>query len=259
MSMKFEFTIIIPSYNEKVNLVNVLEKISKVFKPYKYELLLFDDNSNDGTELLFGKKIKNFKEIKFNNEENQLIFSKGSNCLKYIRNQSNKGKGYAIKESQKLVNSNYTIIHDADLEYETEDLIHFFRYKDNYPDIGFLIGKRFSGSSSQSFQYTHFLANKFLSHFFSFLFNQYISDIESCFKMFKSEIFKNFRLSRNDFVIEIELISEYLKKNKKLKILEIPIQYFPRTYNEGKKIKVKDGILATYFIIIFRLKHLLKI
>lgn len=255
--MKYEFTIIIPSYNEKTNLAIVLQKLSIIFKSYNYEILLFDDNSIDGTHLLFKEKIIYFKKIDFDNVGKKLLFSKGNNCLKYIRNKKNYGKGYAIRESQKILNSKYTLIHDADLEYNSEDLYKFLTYKDKNPNIGFFLGKRFSGSINLSFQYSHFLANKFLSHLFSLLYNQYISDIESCYKMFKSNVFKELKLSRNDFVIEIELIAEYLSKHKNLKILEIPIEYYPRTYEEGKKIKIRDGILAIFFIVVFKFRKLI--
>tara|TARA_B100001063_G_scaffold223526_1_gene230820 strand:- start:2495 stop:3250 length:756 start_codon:yes stop_codon:yes gene_type:complete len=248
----YDFSIIIPTYNEYDSLPNIIIDISKIFKNYKIQILVIDDNSTDNTHSLFNHETNLFKNINFNKKSALITFTKGENQLTYIKNKINYGKGYAIKLSQKYINSKFTVIQDADYEYDPNDLNKFIKIALEKRDFGLILGKRFFSDYNYTFPFYHYLANKFLSNLFSLLYNQKISDIEVGYKFFKSEIFKKLEITKNDFGIEIELISKYLKLYKDKKIIEININYFPRTFQEGKKIKFKDGILAIYYILYYR-------
>ena len=248
----YDFSIIIPTYNEYDSLPNIIIDISKIFKNYKIQILVIDDNSTDNTHSLFNHETNLFKNINFNKKSALITFTKGENQLTYIKNKINYGKGYAIKLSQKYINSKFTVIQDADYEYDPNDLNKFIKIALEKRDFGLILGKRFFSDYNYTFPFYHYLAYKFLSNLFSLLYNQKISDIEVGYKFFKSEIFKKLEITKNDFGIEIELISKYLKLYKDKKIIEININYFPRTFQEGKKIKFKDGILAIYYILYYR-------
>ncbi len=133
------------------------------------------------------------------------------------------------------------MIHDADLEYFPEDLVEMFEKAKLNPQ-SLIIGSRFIGNKERVNIYRRtFIANKVMSLFFSFVHFCKISDIATCYKMLRTDTFKEIQLYENGFSIEIELVAKFLKKNKS--IIEVPIKYEGRSYEEGKKIKPIDGMM----------------
>ena len=213
--------VIVPFYNEKNTLSESIERLlaQHIFS----EIILSDDNSNDGSDI-----IAKLYEKKYEN-------------IKYIKSSTNKGKGNALNNAKDYITTKFVVIHDADLEYFPEDLVEMFEKAKLNPQ-SLIIGSRFIGNKERVNIYRRtFIANKVMSLFFSFVHFCKISDIATCYKMLKTDTFKEIQLYENGFSIEIELVSKFLKKNKS--IIEVPIKYEGRSYEEGKKIKPIDGMM----------------
>ena len=213
--------VIVPFYNEKNTLSESIERLldHHIFS----EIILSDDNSNDGSDIIA-------KHYEDKNEN-----------IKYIKSFTNKGKGNALNNAKDHITTKFVVIHDADLEYFPEDLVEMFEKAKLNPQ-SLIIGSRFIGNKERVNIYRRtFIANKIMSLFFSFVHFCKISDIATCYKMLKTDTFKEIQLYENGFSIEIELVSKFLKKNKS--IIEVPIKYEGRSYEEGKKIKPIDGMM----------------
>ncbi len=213
--------IIVPFYNEKTTLAKSIERL--LSQNIISEIILSDDNSNDGSDKIAKHYEKTYKKIK------------------YIKSATNKGKGNALNNAKNLITSKFVAIHDADLEYFAEDLVEMFEIVKENPN-SLIIGSRFIGDKQRTNIYrSTLIANKVMSLFFSLIHFCKISDIATCYKMMATDIFKDIELVEDGFSIEIEIVSKFLKKHKS--VIEVPIKYEGRSYLEGKKIKPIDGIM----------------
>tara|TARA_Y100000996_G_C22415649_1_gene599215 strand:+ start:61 stop:750 length:690 start_codon:yes stop_codon:yes gene_type:complete len=213
--------VIVPFFNEKNTLAKSIERLlaQNIFS----EIILSDDNSNDGSD----KIARQYEESNEN--------------IKYIKSSVNKGKGNALNNAKNLITTKFVVIHDADLEYFPEDLVEMFE-KAKLNPRSLIIGSRFIGDKERINIYRRtFIANKVISLFFSFIHFCKVSDIATCYKMMMTDRFKEIELVENGFSIEIEIVSKFLKKHKS--IIEVPIKYEGRSYEEGKKIKPIDGLM----------------
>ena len=213
--------VIVPFYNEKNTLSESIDRLlaEKIFS----QIILSDDNSNDGSEKIAQQYEKNYENIK------------------YIKSSSNKGKGNALNNAKNHITTKFVVVHDADLEYFPEDIVEMFEAAKLNPK-SLIIGSRFIGNKERINIYRRtYIANKLMSLFFSYVHFCKISDIATCYKMMLTDIFKEIELYENGFSIEIEIVSKFLRKYKS--IIEIPIRYEGRSYEEGKKIKPKDGMM----------------
>ncbi|MBP7793261.1 MAG: glycosyltransferase family 2 protein [Candidatus Goldbacteria bacterium] len=224
-------SVIMPVYNEAGTIEKAIKEIEKEkIKSIKIQIIVVDDGSNDGTSDILKKIQKKNKKIK-------VIFK-----------DKNQGKGSAIRDGLKYADGDYVIFQDADLEYSPEDYnIMLMPILKGYADV--VYGSRFLGPH-RSFLFWNFVANKFLNFLTNLLYNTTLTDMETCFKLFKSDIIKNIKLRSNSFTIEPEITSKVLKK--KVRIYEVPIQYYGRGYEEGKKIKAIDGIKAFFTLLWYR-------
>ncbi|HPD19585.1 MAG TPA: glycosyltransferase family 2 protein [Candidatus Goldiibacteriota bacterium] len=224
-------SVIMPVYNEAGTIEKAIKEIEKEkIKSIKIQIIVVDDGSNDGTSDILKKIQKKNKKIK-------VIFK-----------DKNQGKGSAIRDGLKYADGDYIIFQDADLEYSPEDYnIMLMPILKGYADV--VYGSRFLGPH-RSFLFWNFVANKFLNFLTNLLYNTTLTDMETCFKLFKSDIIKNIKLRSNSFTIEPEITSKVLKK--KVRIYEVPIQYYGRGYEEGKKIKAIDGIKAFFTLLWYR-------
>ncbi|UCE05922.1 MAG: glycosyltransferase family 2 protein [bacterium] len=221
-----KLSIIIPVFNERETLSQILERIQKL--PYRTEIIIVDDGSIDGTRDLFNK-------IKEPN-------------IKILMHENNRGKGAAVRTAQPHVTGDFVIIQDADLEYQPEE----------YPELlapllsgqaDVVYGSRFIGPH-RAYYFWNFLANKFLNLLSNLLYNTILSDMECGYKVFRADIFKNIKIRSNRFDLEPELTAKVFKQN--LKVVEVPITYFGRSYAEGKKITWKDFFPAMWTLIKYR-------
>ena len=234
----FKLTIIIPCYNEQRTIDTILDRINQSLKTYKifnYEILIVDDSSNDGTKEI----LKNFS----NNERVKIYF-----------HDINLGKGAAIQTALSYVTGDITIVQDADLEYDPFDydklLLPFF---ETNADV--VYGSRFLGGGKfvRIHFFWHYLANKILTFICNLFINLNLTDMETGYKVFKTSALKSIKLEEKTFSFEPEVTIKLSKK--KYKFFEVPISYNGRSYEEGKKIGLKDAFFALKTIILYSLKR----
>lgn len=229
-------SIVIPVYNEKDTIKKVL---GSVFRSdtlsLKKEIIVVDDGSTDGTSEIL-KKIRKSKKIIF------------------FHNYPNQGKGASLKTAFQRSKGDIVLIQDADLEYSPVNYPNLIRpIVEGYADV--VYGSRFADSSPHRVLYFyHYLANKFVTTLSNFFTNLNLSDIEIGYKVFRGDLIRKIapKLSSKRFGFEPEITAR-LAKIKSIRIYEVGISYFGRTYNEGKKIGWKDGIKAIFEIIKYNL------
>jgi len=224
-------TIIIPCFNEEKTIEIIVEKVQK-YKNHPLEIIIVDDCSIDNTALIIQKIVSIYPNIKT------------------FRHNINQGKGAAVCTGIKHAIGDVIIIQDADLEYDPNDytaLIEPFLKTD--ADV--VYGTRFKGASYTRLHFFwHYLANKILTTMTNFVTNLNMSDMETGYKLFKTEIVKNLILKEKSFGIEPEITIKLAKK--KYIFYEVPISYNGRSYDQGKKITLKDAFIAIYCIFRYR-------
>lgn len=230
-------TIIVPVFNEKRFVRTLLKKLINL-KGLKKQIIVVDDGSSDGTDLILHKEFKKNKQI------NKIIFHK-----------KNRGKGAAIKTAQKFIKGEYVAIQDADLEYFPKDLAKIYKFI-NSKQLDVVYGSRVLNKNKyqNTKNFTHLIriwGNIFLTFISNIINNQKLTDAHTCYKVFKSNIFKKIELNEKGFAFCPEVTTKL--SNMKYKITEIPISYNGRTYGEGKKITSFDGIVALYCLIKYKL------
>lgn len=222
----FKLSIIIPVFNERETLPRILDRIQKL--PYRAEIIVVDDGSKDGTREFLDK-------IKDPN-------------IKIFRHEQNQGKGAAVRTAQSQITGDYVIIQDADLEYQPEDYPELLApLLSGHADV--VYGSRFIGPH-RAYYFWNFLANKVLNLLTNLLYNTILTDMECGYKVFRSEVFKSIVIKSNRFDLEPELTAKVFRRN--LKVVEVPISYFGRGYDEGKKITWKDFFPAVWALIKYR-------
>ena len=223
-------TAVVPIYNEEQFLEQSVERL---IEHDIYENILLIDNNSLDSSYEIGKNLqKKYKKVSI------------------YKTDDTAGKGVVISYSRKLIETSHIIIHDADLEYFPSDIVGMFDLaKDNPKSL--ILGSRFIGSKERKNIYKRtFFANKVMSLFFSIVNFYSISDVATCYKLMPSEFFVNTNFKEKGFSIEIELLSKFLKFNKS--IIEVPIKYMGRSYDEGKKIKTRDGFKYLFSTLKYR-------
>lgn len=238
-------SIIIPVYNEKNTILEILKRIETVDLnniSFKKEIIIVDDNSTDGT-----KEILKSLEGKYKD----LICGKNldSSRIKIIYHQENQGKGAAIQTGLKYVRGEYIIIQDADLEYDPQDYKKLLdcAIKNNAKVV---YGSRRLASENKHSYHSFYLGGIFLSWATNIIYGINITDESTCYKFFKTDFLKSIPLIGKGFELEPEVTAKTAKRG--VKIYEVPIHYYPRHKNEGKKIKWKDGVIAFWTLIKYK-------
>ena len=222
-------TIIIPCFNEKNTILKLINKIKKI-KYIKKQIILIDDNSSDGTKKLIKSKLK--KKV------NKIIF-----------HQKNQGKGAAIISSLKFVKGNIVIIQDADLEYEPDDYYKLLKPFKN-KKIQVVYGSRVLGRKKQSFisnirnfsRSFRIFGNYVLTKISNFINNQSLTDVHTCYKVFRKDLFISLKLEEKGFSFCPEVTTKLSKLE--IPIKEVPVRYNGREIKDGKKIRFKDALIA---------------
>ncbi len=226
-----KISVVIPCFNEKDTISEIIEKVKKENK-YNKEIIVIDDFSTDGTREILNEKIS--KKID-----------------KIILNDKNFGKGYSVRRGVKEATGDIILIQDADLEYDPTDYPRLIEpiIKGN-ADV--VYGSRFLGADEKRVLYFwHSVGNYFLTTLSNMLSNLNLTDMENCYKVFKSDIIKNIDLKENRFGFEPEITAKIAKKN--IRIYEVGVKYHGRNYSQGKKITWKDGFSALRCIFIYNL------
>lgn len=223
-------SIIIPIYNEKKDLLELLNQVDSAnFSGLEKEIILVDDFSTDGTREIL-KTLKDKYKIYYHD--------------------INKGKGAAIQTALNYVTGDYTVIQDADLEYSPDDYDKLLPLLIN-KEAEVVYGSRFlNKENNKNFMLKNKMANIFLTALTNVLYGSTISDMETCYKAFKTEIIKNIKINSNRFDFEPEITAKILKKKYILK--EVAINYKGRSHQDGKKINYKDGFSAILTLIKYK-------
>jgi len=212
-------SIIIPIYNEEKIVADSLPAIFNL--KINKEIIIVNDGSTDNTLAIL---------VELNKQYN----------FQLINQQTNQGKGAAVKKGLEIIKGDYFIICDADSEYDPQDIIKLFQEIDKEKKDNLVIyGSRFLNNRTLSF---HYLVNRFLTTLTNLLFGGRLTDMETCFKLIPRKALEKIKLTGRRFEIEPEITAQLLKNNYQIK--ELPINYYRRSYREGKKITPKDGVLA---------------
>lgn len=229
-----KLSIIIPVFNEEKTILKILERLKKANIPVENEIIVVDDGSTDGTR----EKLKRVK---------------GAKILLHKKNQ---GKGAAVKTGIKASSGDYIIIQDADLEYnpnEIENLLKPILEKKTDVVYGTRLNRlpHLKKEEAKHLFIMHYFGNRFLSLVASILYGQWLTDMETCYKLFPKKAVSSIKLNARGFEFEPEVTAKLLKEG--YKIMEVSITANPRGYDEGKKLNtIKDGSIALWSLIKYR-------
>ena len=225
-----KLSVVIPVYNEKNTIKDLIRKVDGV--NLDKEIIIVDDYSTDGTREIL-KSLENNDKYKF------------------FFHDKNMGKGAALRTGFKYVSGDIVIIQDADLEYDPREYEKLITpIIEGNADVVF--GSRFLAGPHRVLLFWHYLGNKILTTLSNIFTNLNLTDMETCYKVFKKEVLNGINLKSNRFGFEPEFTVKIAKR--RYRIYEVPISYFGRDYSEGKKITWKDGIIAIWCIIRYKVK-----
>lgn len=223
-----KLSIVIPVYNEKKTILDVLERVRNINLPK--EIIVVDDCSTDGTREVLGNQ-------------------PGSEDLKIILQPRNMGKGAALRTGFQAVTGDIVVVQDADLEYDPQDYPALIQpILANKADV--VYGSRFLSGPHRVLLFWHSVGNKILTTLSNMMTDLNLTDMETCYKVFRADVLERINLRENRFGFEPEFTAKVAKS--RCRIYEVPISYSGRDYTEGKKIGWKDGIAALYFILKYR-------
>jgi glycosyltransferase involved in cell wall biosynthesis len=232
--MSYTLSILVPAYNEERTISSVLEKLLQIelIEGGKKEIIVINDASADKTELV----VKEF------------ISKKPDAGIVYCRHEINKGKGAALHTGIEKATGDYIIVQDADLEYDPNEFNILLKpVLDGFADV--VYGSRFMGGKPHRILFFwHSIGNQFLTFLSNMATNLNLTDMETCYKLFRADMLKSLNLKEKRFGFEPEVTSK-ISKVPNVRIYEVGISYYGRTYEEGKKIGWKDGVRAIYCIV----------
>ena len=220
-------SVIVPVFNEVRTIREIVERIRAV--PVEKEIVIVDDFSTDGTRDVL-KEVEKIEGVRV------------------LYHERNRGKGAAIRTGIPAVRGDITVIQDADLEYNPEEYPRLMRpILDGRADV--VYGSRFKGGECRVLLFWHYVGNRLLTTVSNMFTNLNLTDMETCYKVFRSDILKTIPLRANRFGFEPEITAKVARR--RCRVYEIPISYSGRDYTEGKKIGWKDAVAAFYFIVRF--------
>ena len=226
--MSFKLSIIMPAFNEEATIEAIVRKVMKYNDVH--QLIVINDASTDRTPEILKSLAEEF------------------HCIEVIHHLNNSGKTAALKLGFTVISGNVVVIQDADLEYDPEEIPNLIEpIVKGLADV--VYGSRFRlRKTGRVMYFYHYLANVMLTFISNLFTNLNMTDIETCYKAFKSPILQNITITSKGFGIEIELTAK-IAKLKGVRVFEVPISYYGRSYEEGKKIYFSDGIWAFWYVV----------
>lgn len=222
-----KLSVVIPVYNEIVTIKEILNRVRSV--PQDKEIIVIDDGSTDGTK--------------------EWLKEAAGEDVKVLFHPENNGKGAALRTGFEQVTGDIVIVQDADLEYDPSEYGRLIEpILDGRADV--VYGSRFTGGPQRVLFFWHYVGNKFLTLLSNMLTNVNLSDMETCYKVFRAHLLEKITIKSNRFGFEPEITAKFA--GLKCRIYEVPISYSGRGYEEGKKITWRDGVAALFHIIRFR-------
>ena len=220
-------SVVMPCYNEKATIEEIIRRVLAV--PLRIELIVVDDGSTDGTRDILARLA------------NELP-------VKLVLQPANAGKGAALRRGFQEVTGELVVIQDADLEYSPEEFPGLIELIcQGRADV--VYGSRFLGRH-RVFLFTHYAGNRLLTLITNVLYNTMLSDMETCYKVMRTDVLRSMALQSNGFGIEPELTAKIFKRH--YRVYEVPITYDGRGYEEGKKITWRDGVVALWVLLKYR-------
>ena len=221
-------SVVIPVYNEVNNIAEILRRVQATKLPT--EIIVVDDGSQDGTRAVLQQ---------WDGNEN----------VRVILHERNQGKGAAVVNGMRAARGDILLIQDADLEYDPRDYPTLLRpIQEGVAEV--VYGSRFLGAPHRVAMFWHMVANKLLTLMTNMLYNTILTDMETGYKVFRSEVIQGMKIRSKRFNFEPEFTAKVLKRN--YRIYEVPISFNPRDYSQGKKIKLKDAFEAVWALLIYR-------
>jgi glycosyltransferase involved in cell wall biosynthesis len=256
-------SVVMPVYNEVGTIGRVLVGVTRALPGVPKQIIIVDDGSTDGTAAWLrqnlvqaegvwrGASIGADGELRLSADgiQNAAGFEF---TLRF--HERNRGKGAAVRTGLACVAGDVVVIQDADLEYDPDDWARMLPLITERKVADVVYGSRFYGRPHRSLYYHHYIGNRIISVLFNILYNQMLTDIEVCYKMFTREVLRALALTAEGFGFEIE-ISAQIALARRWRIYEVGISYFGRTYQEGKKINWRDGMKALLYLVKFRIQH----
>jgi len=230
MNMEKVLSVVIPAYDEKETILRIIDKVLQL--DFVKEIIVVDDGSKDGTKELL-------REAAFDGR------------VRIFFHDRNRGKGAALRTGFGHVTGEIVAVQDADLEYDPNEFAEMIKpILEGVADV--VYGSRLSGGKPQRVHlFWHKLGNGFLTFLTDLLYNTTLSDMETCYKMFRKNVIETIRIRSDGFSVEPELTAK-ICKNKQWRVYELPISYYGRSYAEGKKISWKHGVSALWALLKYR-------
>jgi glycosyltransferase involved in cell wall biosynthesis len=234
-------SIIVPAYNEGATIQALLDRVRvvKLIGGYSKQVIVVNDCSTDGTEEVVQDYIARFPDLN----------------ISYVRHNVNRGKGAALRTGIETASGEFIVVQDADLEYDPQEFNLLLKpVIDGFADV--VYGSRFMGGRPHRILFFwHTIGNRFLTMLSNMLTDLNLTDMETCYKLIRADVLKGMTLEEDAFGFEPEVTAKIAKRAKKdnIRIYEVGISYYGRTYADGKKINWKDGVRAIYCIFKYNL------
>jgi glycosyltransferase involved in cell wall biosynthesis len=253
-------SIVMPAYNERGTIARVLPLVAAALPGVPKQLIIVEDYSTDGTrewlQAHFGEAPRAIAEMTATADDvvgmvDAPDAATAPLTVELVLHQENRGKGAALRTGFNRVRGDIVVIQDADLEYDPADWAGMWRLLAEQRVADVVYGSRFYGRPHRSLLFHHYLGNRVISLLFNVLYNQILTDIEVCYKMFTREVLDSLRLTADDFGIEVEMTAQ-MALARRWRIYELGISYYGRTFDEGKKINWRDGLKALWYVVKYR-------